>query len=235
MILFISAAFPVFIFLYMIYRKDHEKEPLGLLLIAFGGGCISPVVSLLLSEGFMTLSGLFPGSLLTSFHESFLQAAVPEEIAKFFFLYLIVWKSREFNHHYDGIVYAVFVSLGFALVENILYVFEGGIGTAIGRAILAIPGHGLDGVLMGYYFSLARFHDGKKRKEFLFKSLAVPILFHGGYDFFLFYMDKSLNNNFLLFGLFIAFLWLVIKLWKKGIYKINKHLKRDGKLLKSAI
>ena len=64
---------------------------------------------------------------MSSFHQSFFEAAIPEEVAKFVMLYLLVWKSKELNHHYDGIVYSVFVSLGFALIENILYVFQGGL------------------------------------------------------------------------------------------------------------
>lgn len=231
MVLLIASIFPVIIFLYIIYQKDHEKEPLGLLFKCLMGGCFSTILSLILSIPLSKLSVFFPGTLLSSFHSSFFEAAMPEEIAKFSVLYFFIWKSKELNHHYDGIVYSVFVSLGFALVENILYVLEGGWGVAIARAALAVPGHGLDAVLMGYYFSLARFYEGTKRNEYLIKSLAIPIIFHGAYDFLLFYMGKSSENIGLVLILLIAFAWLVIKLWRRGLYKIKMHLERDGNLI----
>jgi RsiW-degrading membrane proteinase PrsW (M82 family) len=231
MTLLISSIFPVVIFLYMIYQKDHEKEPISLLFKCLLGGCLSTLLSLLMSIPLGAISGVFPGAFLSSIHQSFLEAAIPEELAKFGILYFLIWKSRELDHSYDGIVYSVFVSLGFALIENILYVFEGGFSVAIARAILAVPGHGLFGVMMGYYFSLARFHEGRKRREFLIKSLVMPILFHGAYDFLLFYMGASSENILLVIFLLILFAGLVILLWRKGIAKIKLHLKQDGKLL----
>ena len=235
MVLLIASVFPVIIFLYIIYQKDHEKEPLGLLLKCLSGGCLSIILSLILSIPLGKLSGFFPGPLLSSFHSSFFEAAIPEEIAKFSVLYFFIWKSKELNHHYDGIVYSVFVSLGFALVENILYVLQGGWGVAIARAALAVPGHGLFAVLMGYYFSLARFHKGTKRNEYIFKSLALPIMFHGAYDFLLFYMGKISDNIGMILILLIIFSWLVIKLWRRGIHKIKMHLERDGKMISDQV
>jgi len=231
MVLLLASAFPVVIFLYMIYQKDHEKEPFSLLVMCLLGGCISTLLSFTMSFPLSQLSDLFTGGLMSSVHQSFLEAAIPEEVAKFAVLYVIVWKSKELNHHYDGIVYAVFVSLGFALIENILYVMQGGLGVAVARAVLAVPGHGFDGVLMGYYFSLARFHEGNERRNFLFKSLWVPILFHGVYDFLLFYMGANGSNTFVLLALLITFAWFVIKLWRRGFSKIKQHLEKDGKLI----
>lgn len=230
MVLLIASVFPIVIFLYMIYQKDHEKEPLSLLIKSLFGGCLSIFISLLISIPLGKLSALFPGAFLSSFHQSFFEAAIPEEIAKFTVLYFLIWKKLEFNDHYDGIVYSVFISLGFALIENLLYVFQGGISVAIVRAILSVPGHGLFGVLMGYYFSLARFHDKVKRREYLFKSLVSAILFHGGYDFILFYISNSGDNYFLLIALLIALAWLVIKLWRTGVSKIKRHLEKDKKI-----
>ena len=216
MTLLIASVFPVVIFLYMIYQKDHEKEPISLLLKCLFGGCLSILLSLFMSLPVGILIGEFQGNFLSSLQKSFLLAAIPEEVAKFVMLYLFVWKSRELNHHYDGIIYSVFVSLGFALIENILYVFQGGFGIAFMRAVLAVPGHG--------------FHTGEKRKEFLIKSLVIPIIFHGAYDFILFYMSVS-DNVFLAVFLLIAFAVFVILLWRKGLTKIKQHLERDGKVL----
>lgn len=230
MTLVLASVFPVVIFLYVIYQKDHEKEPISLLLKCFFGGFLSVLLSFTMSLPLGLLSGLIQGNFLSSFYTSFFLAAIPEEVVKFIMLYFFVWKSKELNHHYDGIVYSVFVSLGFAVIENILYVLEFGLGVAFFRAILSVPGHGLFGVLMGYYFSLARFHEGKKRKEFLIKSLVIAIAFHGVYDFLLFYAKGSVNGIIVAF-LLIAFAFLVILLWRKGVEKIKWHLEKDGKLL----
>lgn len=231
MTLLISSIFPVVIFLYMIYQKDHEKEPISLLIKCLLGGCLSVLLSLVMSIPLGMLEGAFQGDFLSSFHQSFLEAAIPEEIGKFVILYLLIWKSKELNHSYDGIVYSVFVSLGFALIENIMYVLEGGFTVAIVRAIFSVPGHGLFGVMMGYYFSLARFHEGGKRREFLIKSLAIPILFHGAYDFLLFYMGASSENILLAGFLLILFAGVIILLWRKGLAKVKHHLEQDGRLL----
>lgn len=232
LVFLIASISPVIIFLYLIYRKDHEKEPWKLLLLCLVGGMFSTLLSLFLSLPASKLAPLFPGDFLSSLHLSFFTAAIPEEVAKFAVLYWAIWKRPEFDHHYDGIIYAVFVSLGFALVENLLYVFEGGLGVAFFRAILAVPGHGFFAVLMGYYFSLARFHENPKRRQYLIEALVLPILFHGGYDFFLFYMTKSGSASPLLaLVLLVLFTALVIKLWRRGIKKIGLHLENDRNTL----
>ena len=229
LVFLIASVSPVIIFLYLIYRKDHEKEPWKLLLYCLVGGMFSTLLSLFISLPAQKLAVFFPGNLLESLHLSFFTAAIPEEVAKFAVLYWIIWKRPEFDHHYDGIIYAVFVSLGFALVENLLYVYEGGLGVAFFRAILAVPGHGFFAVLMGYYFSLARFHENPKRNRYMIEALVLPILFHGGYDFFLFYMTKSGSASPLLaLVLLVMFTVLVIKLWKRGIKKIGLHLQKDS-------
>jgi len=227
MSLLIASVFPVIIFLYVIFQKDHEKEPFSLLMKCFLGGILSAVISLCMSIPLGYLSPFFPGPILSSFHSSFLEAAIPEEIAKFIVLYWFIWNHKEFNHYYDGIVYAVFVSLGFALLENILYVYRGGMTVAMFRAVLSVPGHGFFAVSMGYFFSLARFKDVNERSRYLALALLVPILFHGGYDFLLSYASTGLNNILVLLSLLVAFGYLVIKLWRVGIRKINDHLATD--------
>jgi RsiW-degrading membrane proteinase PrsW (M82 family) len=224
----IASATPVIIFLYLIYQKDHEKEPWNLLLICLLGGIFSAFLSFLLSYPLSKLEVVFSGDFLSSLHLSFLVAAIPEELAKFVVLYKIIWKRPEFDSYYDGIIYAVFVSLGFALFENILYVFEGGLSVAFFRAILAVPGHGFFAVLMGYYFSLARFHQHPESRNYLIKCLVFPILFHGVYDFLLFYCSKSAATSPLLaLMLLILFTLLVIKLWRRGFKKISLHVAKD--------
>lgn len=129
MLLIAISTLPVVIILgYVYYRDKYEKEPLGLLIKTFMGGILSAIVTLVVLT---PLDGLFPvpdGILNNAIIKAFAWAAIPEELFKFMFLYWIVWKNRNFNENYDGIVYAVFVSLGFACLENIFYVFQHGAG-----------------------------------------------------------------------------------------------------------
>ncbi len=111
-------------------------------------------------------------------------AGSTEELFKFLVLYLLVWKNPNFNEKFDGIVYAVFVSLGFAGVENVLYVMDGGMQTALTRAITAVPAHAIFGITMGYYLGIAHMYKELKGK-YLARALLVPILLHGIYDFIL--------------------------------------------------
>lgn len=223
----IASITPVIIFLYLIYRKDTIKEPKGLLAKCFFGGFLSIVLTLLIDIPMSAIGDGFNHPLVKSFWDAFLVASFPEELSKFLILYWLVWKSKEFDQHYDGITYAVFVSMGFALIENILYVFEGGLGVALARSVLSVPGHGFFAVLMGYYFSLAKFAPIEERKKLLFKSLAMPILFHGLYDFALMYVSHKKANVFLVLLLMVVFSYTVIKLWKLGIRKIKKHVLHD--------
>ena len=224
MALLVAATIPVVIFLIVIYRKDTEREPPKLVLKCFFLGCVA-TVPIVIVELLVGVFNKFDSALLYSLYEAFVVAAIVEEGFKFLFLYLIVWKRKEFDQHYDGIVYAVFISLGFALVENILYVFEYGIGTAIMRAILSVPGHGLFGVAMGYFFSLARFSPTGGR-GMLWLSFLVPMLFHGLYNFFLMYIGESENE--LLIGLaLLAFIVALVFIWRSGARYIKKHHATD--------
>jgi len=223
--LVLSAVFPVVVFLVVIYNRDTQKEPPKLVFKCFFWGCVSvlPIVPL---EMLMSKFNVFESSLMSSFYEAFAVAALIEEGVKFLFLYLIIWKRREFDQYFDGIVYAVFVSLGFALVENILYVAQSGFGTAILRAILSVPGHGLFGVAMGYFFAFAKFSPGKKT-GYLWLSFLIPLLFHGLYDFFLFYMGNN-ENTVMILLLFAGFGALMIILWRVGTRAIKKHRGADN-------
>lgn len=229
--LLLISILPVFILLGYIYLKDkNEREPWGLLIKAFLSGAFVAVLILLWSfvEGII-------GIHLTAFAEnsavlkSFFQAAIPEEGLKLLFLYWLIWKNKEFNEHFDGIVYAVFVSMGFACVENILYVYSGGFETGIVRALLAVPGHFLFAVIMGYFFSRARFTPMRKGR-LLAMAFICPVLAHGLYDTLCFAMDmygETLGGlSAVLEVLFIAF---DVKLWQIGLKAIRNHCHVCGK------
>jgi ABC-type glycerol-3-phosphate transport system permease component len=137
--------------------------------------------------------------------------------------------SKGTSDYYDGIIYAVFVSLGFALVENILYVFAHGIGIAFVRAILAVPGHGLFAVAMGYFLSLAKFNKQKDLQKYLVLSLVVPMGLHGTYNFLLMYSSNlSKADAGVTVILLIIFTVFIIFLWRHGIKKIKILVAKDS-------
>lgn len=214
MSLFLLAIAPAFLLLaYVYFRDKYEKEPLGLILRGFFAGAVIIIPVAMIERWLMQLNpGL--GHYSNSVYEGFIVAGGTEEFFKFSALYLLFWRNRNFNERYDGIVYAVSISLGFAAIENIFYVYQGSYHVGLVRAFTAVPGHTLFGVLMGYYLGLARFIP-VRRNEFLAKSLVVPFLFHGAYDFML-----LSGHPVLLIG-FIPFL---IILWRIGLKRMKQHV-----------
>lgn len=225
MLLLISAIVPVIIFLYIIYRKDTIKEPTGLLLKCFIGGIFSAIPALLMAY-LLSIFNIFQSPLLVSFYNAFFEAAIAEEIAKFLILYWLIWKSKDFDQHYDGIIYAVFVSLGFAAFENILYVYEHGFTTAVLRAVTAVPAHGFFGVAMGYFLSLAKF-SSRAKGTYIFLSLFIPILLHGVYDFVLMYWHSIYVTELESVLFTIAFAIVIIVMWRSGFARVKAHVSKD--------
>jgi RsiW-degrading membrane proteinase PrsW (M82 family) len=227
-IFIIASASPVLIFLYLIFKKDKQQEPISLLLKCFIGGFVAAglalVIEFLLGIGGRSIEGDFS----KSFYTAFIIAAGTEEVVKWLIVRKLIWNSKDFDQHYDGIIYAVFVSLGFALIENLMYVFDGGIHVAIMRAVLAVPGHGFFAVIMGYFLSLARFEENKTK--YLLLSLGMPILFHGLYDFCLMYLGALGDKNPVLsLGLVVLFTFVVIRLWIVGFKHIKLHVQKDNR------
>ncbi len=209
--LIIVALAPVFIIAgYVYFRDKYEKEPFRLLFVALISGALA-VIPILFIENFLTQFSIAFHGLGAAVWNAFVVAAFSEEFIKYLVLYLLVWKSREFNEKFDGIVYAVFISLGFAGVENVLYVFGSGFGTGIMRAVTAVPAHAIFGITMGFYFGMARFYP-KQRSVFLMKSLFYPLFLHGIYDFILF---TQIN------WLAIVFVGFVIYLYFSGIKRVK--------------
>lgn len=224
-----TALLPVVILVYYINHKDKKSpEPTGQLVKAFLFGILSAPVSFCLSIPFGII-GLYPieaTSILGSISTAFFGAAIPEEIAKFFMLWLLLRKNRYFDEKMDGIVYAVCVSLGFAALENIMYLFtnaESYVSVGIVRAIFAVPGHFCFGILMGYYYSLARFYPKTPTKNKVL-ILAAPIIVHGLYDSILFIINVTPAISGILLIVFLVFCH---KMWKYGSKSIQEHLKRD--------
>ena len=225
----LTALLPIAILVYYIYHKDKKSpEPTGQLVKAFLFGVLSVPVSLSMSIP-LGLIGMYPAEVtnfLGSISTAFFGAAIPEEIAKFLMLWLLLRKNPYFDEKMDGIVYAVCVSLGFAALENIMYLHtnaESYVSVGIGRAIFAIPGHFCFGILMGYYYSLAKFYPKtpKKNKDLI---LVAPIIVHGLYDSILFIINITPAISGILLIIFLVFCH---KMWKYGSKRIQEHLKRD--------
>ena len=215
LILIFLSILPVYLVGRYIYNKDSVKEPKRLLVKLFMGGIgaffVTIVSTLFLALFFPSLlSEEMNMDLVSLFFHVFLGIALVEEFSKWIFVYKIGFNNKEFDQVYDMIVYAVFVSLGFACFENIFYVLENGMSTAIIRGLLAVPGHACDGVFMGYYLSLAKLSsihgNDSLRKRNMFFSVLVPVLLHGFYDYCLFSQNVILI---LLFFVFIISLYII--------------------------
>jgi len=181
--LYLSLAFaPVLIILIYIYVRDKfNREPFWLLFLSVLGGMLSVIPVLLVGIVTELIAPLFQGIQLAFYH-AFIQAGFVEELFKLLVVLILVWGSRHFDERFDGIVYAVFVSMGFALVENIMYVFGGGLQVGLLRMVTAVPAHAIFGVAMGYYLGLAKFNPWK-RSTYIVLAFIVPWLLHGFYDF----------------------------------------------------
>ncbi|ORT99851.1 hypothetical protein D081_1432 [Anaerovibrio sp. JC8] len=199
-------------FLYYIYTLDKiEKEPPELLikLFLFGAICCFPAVVAEVAAGGILTAMLEEGSVEYVFLEAFLGVALMEEGCKLFALKRLTWTNPHFNYRFDAIVYAVCVSMGFAVLENIFYVLDGGLETAVGRAFTSIPGHGIFGIFMGIYYGQAKEYLHRMNRTVKDRSLKlaliVPTLLHGFYDFCLLTEDDVMIGVFLVFlvGLYI--------------------------------
>ena len=228
----ITALLPIALLVYYIYHKDKKSpEPTGQLVKAFFYGILSIPLSFCMSIP-LGLIGVYPAeatSILGSISAAFFGAAIPEEIAKFIMLWLLLRKNPYFDEKMDGIVYAVCVSLGFAALENIMYLFtnaESYVSVGIARAIFAVPGHFCFGILMGYYYSLAKFYPKapKKNKALI---LVAPIVVHGIYDSILFIINVTPAISGILMIVFLVFCH---KMWKYGSKSIADHLCRDNSI-----
>lgn len=233
LLLFIIAILPVAVLLLCTYYMDkYQKEPIKSLLKAFFGGFLAVALDLILVLFIIDNTlGKIPGFNNTVFFNAFVEAGIPEELCKFLIFMIFIWRDKNFDEYFDGIVYAVYISLGFACVENIAYVIEGGMGTGIVRAILSVPAHFLFAVVMGYSLSLAKF-EPKRRTRHLLTGLLLAMVIHGLFDWLLMSFSAlvSLESNvaiLLAFLIFLVFLGGDIVLWIFGIKLIRKHQKNS--------
>ncbi|KGL64252.1 PrsW family intramembrane metalloprotease [Polaribacter sp. Hel1_85] len=185
-LLLLAVAPATIIILYIYFKDKFEKEPIGLLFKNFLLGATLGILITAILGGFA--SELFPLTDKISIFQQFLKAFVVVGLVEEFSKYIIVryysQRNKEFNEPFDGIVYAVMVSMGFATLENVLYVLQHGVATGVLRAFTAVPAHATFAILMGYFMGKAKF--SKNRIVLNLTGLFFATLFHGAYDFFLF-------------------------------------------------
>lgn len=184
--LLILALAPGIAIIIYIYLKDiHEPEPFSQLALGFGLGILSMILATSVTYLLYKNIHFDQYSMSDIVMKAFVIVALVEELSKYIFIRGVLYRSSQFNEPFDGIVYSVMVGMGFALTENVIYVINGGGGTAIVRMFTAVPAHALFAVIMGFFLGEAKLAN---KHTLLYSSIAlvVAILLHGIYDYFLF-------------------------------------------------
>ena len=224
------ALLPAVLLTIYIYKKDRvEREPVRLIVRLLVMGAISCIpasaMELAITKGITLLD--LENPYFSAFLEAFAVAALCEELVKYYFLRRTTWNNAAFDFQFDAIVYGVSVSLGFAALENVLYVTQSGVETGILRAVTSVPGHAIFGVFMGYFYGYAKLAELQGRaseaREYLALSVLVPLLLHGTYDFIAFSMQISELWTVVFFA-FVALLYLI------GLRRVNRSAQEDRRI-----
>ena len=215
-LLLIALAPAIIIMIYVYFRDKYEKEPINLILkgILLGAIIIFPVG--LIENYLLTFSKAYYPIPKAAWN-GFIVAGATEEAFKYLMVYILIWRNPNFNEKFDGIVYAVSVSLGFATIENLFYVFsENSLQVGLVRAFTAVPGHTIFGIVMGFYLGMARFSSNGSAK-WLRRAFFVPWLLHGLYDFMI------MSGHPVLILTFIPFLIYMYKIGLKRMREFNQE------------
>lgn len=193
-ILLLISILPVILIGVYIYKKDHHKESISIIAKLFLGGVASVVIVLIISYGIymlfpsLAVDDIVRSNIIEMFFKIFLGVAIIEEGSKWLITYLLSYNSKHFDEYYDIVLYSVFVALGFACFENIIYVFQNGLYTGFIRLFTAVPAHCFFGILMGEYFGLAKINElngnVKIKRKNIAMSILLPAIFHCVYDYF---------------------------------------------------
>lgn len=203
--------------LFIIYKDRYNAEPLKNLIISFLLGVLSAfpavIFQILTTKPSEQLFADQSSAIYKAFF-AFCIVGFSEEASKYIMVRFYAYRRKAFDEPLDGIVYTVMVGMGFATLENVLYVTEHGVATGVVRMFLSVPAHGTFAVLMGYFIGLAKFNP-EKRLQYLVSGLFWAIVFHGAFDFFLFLNDVPLLS----IGALVSFI-IALRLSRKAI---NKH------------
>lgn len=233
LIILTAAIAPALLLLYYVYSKDFNPEPRRLVFRGFIYGGLATFVSTLISGPLLNM-GFFvndPSTIMEAVKVSFFGAAIPEESAKLFMLWLLLRRCPEFNERYDGLVYAASVGLGFACLENLMYVISSGSAwfyVSVTRALFAVPGHFAFAIVMGYYYSKIHF-DGSDGSDKV-KVWLYPVLLHGIYDTLAFSSEISAVFSGLISLALVFFCIKLFKATRKRILNAAATNKRDSTL-----
>lgn len=228
LITLIAALLPAILLWFYIWKKDAQPEPASWLLKAIIWGVAICIPVALLEMGIQSIlfgaGGGEPSSLLDATMRAFLVAALPEESFKLLVLWFVLRRNPYFDEHFDGIVYAVCVGLGFAAIENLFYIFgeEEWMSVAISRALLAVPGHYAFAVLMGYYYSVYHFVDRSAKTAVCI--LLAPVMAHGIYDAIVFCGQVNPFGGVSSFVL----IWFCVKMHEVAKSKVLAMIDKDA-------
>ena len=229
LILIAAAVIPAIFLMIKVYKSDRlEKESGRALMNLVIAGILSSLIALVEERILSALlnSAVQKGTVLYNVLLYFVIVAVSEESSKYIMMKRRTWRSPEFNCQYDGVVYAVFVSLGFALWENISYVLSYGFATALVRAVTAIPGHACFGVFMGVFYGIAKKYQiqGKAFMSKLMRIMALvfPALMHGAYDYIA--SMEQVNSGWYFAG-FVVIMFIVSYVLVNKMSKQDEYLK----------
>ncbi len=224
-ILIAAAIIPAIFLMVRVYQSDRlEKESPYILGQLVKVGIFSSLIALVEERILSVLlnSLVSPNTVLYNVILYFGIVAFAEETSKYWMLKRNSWNSPEFNCQYDGVVYAVFVSLGFALWENISYVLSYGFQTALVRAVTAIPGHACFGVFMGVFYGIAKKCEGRglyeRAKIYRVFAVLIPALLHGTYDYI-----ATLERT----GSGVYFLGFIVILFAVSFVLVGKMARED--------
>ena len=209
---------------YVYFRDKYEHEPLSLLLKTFFAGFFVVFIAAMIEQSLFGYFHLDETVLTNAAANNFIFIGFTEELCKYLCLLAVAYRKPDFNEPFDGITYAVMVSMGFATAENIMYVMEGGFHAALLRVFTAVPAHASFAVLMGYFVGLAKFRN--HHLPMLLLGLFTATLFHGAYDFFL-----SIDNiELIALGAAVS---LIVGVWLS--FKAMKILNENSPFRYSAI
>ena len=223
-LLIAAAVIPAIILMLWVYRSDRlEAESPAILWRMIKAGILSSLVAMLaewILEGALRLFVKDRGTLYNVVLY-FGIVAFSEEVSKYYMLKRNSWNHPEFNCQYDGVVYAVFVSLGFALWENISYVMNYGFSTALARAVTAIPGHACFGVFMGVFYGIAKRYElmgeVNTAKTARILSVVIPALLHGIYDYIATMEEEGSTGIFIVFiGILFVLSFVLVRRMSRG-------------------
>lgn len=225
----IAALLPIVLLMaYIAFHDRQQPEPFAWLVRGVAYGVFAAILVIFLVGPLPSVCSMFGLEELTPIGKvatAFGEAAIPEECAKCFMLWLLLRRNPHFDERFDGIVYAVCVGLGFAGLENLMYVYSNIDELAyvgISRAIFAVPGHFFFAVVMGYFYSRARFVVGCRMKVLYYATaLVIPILIHGIYDALL--MVKSVMGEIsgLILIIFLIFCYFVQRYGRRRIHELK--------------